>query len=626
MKAEETILKIYNDGDQIHTTLCWPSEWCVKECSLDASSSLRDMLNELREECTGEVTALYIPAHLCSQETPDSFHCGGIELFKHIRLTLDDQFEYLAKLPVLIGLNGILEKYLRKATDNTLLLSPGCRTIYLPSPVNRWKQALNGIERMAIKDLRESVKPYVISTGDDESKEKHLLRNQAGVFKFLKEFGGLSDNDPVVKEKRAAIEDELWLKKMCFLYPQYRTDCQSLSKTDLHKKCRDKKFILIDDQFRQGWGYGLAAGLLISKHQEGSETHLANVLEQINSSDSGDIVLDGRGVSLRCINSKNSAEEYFKQIGKEFDLWQEEGDPFNIDNRKGTDKKIENENFSNHIILLDLRLNNDDENKSPEVTSGMELLKTIREYCPYLPVIIMTGSEKATGAHAAQAAGVDGFWIKAESSGKDLQEKIEKACEKLIQLIPLWKKVEMVKRKNNINVYTYVVGDKNKEPKRECGNLDEDNRTKVNLLLAESLQLLKLAMSASQNEKLLLRTVVVNMYLIQEIRFSNVDAIYHYAHNQANVNGLIAPEKPKKEESETKDKKKIRKKKESERQNFVSKSIADLGFSTKNQELKKLRNSLVHNKRNSSNKIEKIEKKTIESFHFTLNELLTNSC
>ena len=94
-------------------------EVCVHPVS--EGESLHQILLALKDE--GEsADILYINAHLVYQECPDPYHCGGLELLKHIRLT--PSLGRVSLLPVILAVLDSPERYIRLRTDNVIILSP----------------------------------------------------------------------------------------------------------------------------------------------------------------------------------------------------------------------------------------------------------------------------------------------------------------------------------------------------------------------------------------------------------------------------------------------------------------------------------------------------------------------
>jgi len=646
----EHLFAIYNEGDIVHETICWPKEWRVTPYPLQPVEEmlprLRLTLQELEANVVGcKPTALYLPAHLLLLEKASSIACGGLELFKHIRLS--SQFPHLTSLPILIGLDGKLENYLRQAADNALLLSPGCRTLFLPSPVHEWRRMLNSIERLSASELRKAISPYVIFTDTDNASKGHLFRNRVGVSKFLQEFAGsvLPKGDSVLQEAKQAVEDGLWLKKMRFLNPELEPETGLPFDAAFHEKCRDRQFVLVDDQFRIGWGYGLYAGLFLDEarnkaQKEESTKDLEKALLALNDTTQAYASLNKDNAQLFCLQSYAEAKNFFgghirKQFDEHVQLWKQADEAW-FHAKKEDDKKIAIEKiektetavlshtFRPSVLFLDLRLTPGDEKLPPERTSGMQLLQFIKsEKCfPYLPVVIMTASEKATGLKEADVAGADGFWIKGESTGRQLQTTVNMAF-KLSELLVLWKKVQMLRSKNTFQCVEFIFENFRKDyppsqrlrqlwkvpPQgaiKKVGNNEIEQR-KVDRdqalnLLSTSLELLRLAIiheEGGTRHTSLLSGVVVNLGLVQEIRYVNLKWATAYAREAANKRDL---------------KQKVRKE-------FIQKTLSEMGLDNNEQTLNQLRGDTVHY--HTGGKVPL--KIVIDLFDKTLNWLLSNS-
>lgn len=238
---------------------------------------LLKILDDIGEK-SPEAEAIYINAHLAFKEFPHRHQCGGIELFKHIRLMPTDSlqdfdkefseaFDKVRLLPVILGILHPLEHYVRAKVDNVIILSPGCKCIRLPELANTQISPEDLCSFEAFENLQEQIKDYVVFTSEDEISTEHDYRNKAGVARFLKEFCELSVDgaNSVIQNYNCMLKTSLWLKKKVFFEdknkPLEKSD--GTSKTQqLKDLCAKKKFLYIDDEHRFGWSSALYAGLL----------------------------------------------------------------------------------------------------------------------------------------------------------------------------------------------------------------------------------------------------------------------------------------------------------------------------------------------------------------------------
>ncbi|MFB6271930.1 MAG: response regulator [Salinibacter sp.] len=117
------------------------------------------------------------------------------------------------------------------------------------------------------------------------------------------------------------------------------------------------------------------------------------------------------------------------------------------------------------LVLCDLRLNlsrdksltaDSDPSKRADYT-GIELVQSIKTQKPTTPVIAFTASKTTWTTHAAQEAGVDGYWVKESSersldkgysqqSVRNLYSLIQRSVRKRRQYAFLWTLIEKVRR------------------------------------------------------------------------------------------------------------------------------------------------------------------------------------
>lgn len=116
---------------------------------------------------------------------------------------------------------------------------------------------------------------------------------------------------------------------------------------------------------------------------------------------------------------------------------------------------VANQNVINNypgfdIIFLDLRLDPIKDSNCPvEKSSGFLLLKEINSFCPIIPVIVMTASQKASTLKAVSGAGYDSYWIKGRETGIELRALIEVAIKKK-PLIDEWRKLQLIIGKDKL--------------------------------------------------------------------------------------------------------------------------------------------------------------------------------
>ncbi len=99
------------------------------------------------------------------------------------------------------------------------------------------------------------------------------------------------------------------------------------------------------------------------------------------------------------------------------------------------------------LVFLDLRLKpQEDETCSIETTTGMQLLRRIKQAFPYLPIVMMTASQQAVSSETARSVGASGYWIKGLHSGEYLAELLATVIDQA-ELREFWVKLRMLQSK-----------------------------------------------------------------------------------------------------------------------------------------------------------------------------------
>lgn len=259
---DNKMLIVENDADLIQA-LSRTLQFSLHALHISENDSVTDILNALKS-MSDNVEKLYLDAQLLFKECPDPSSYGGIELCKHIRLTLS--LEHLSLLYIIIGAVDRPEYLIQHSVDNIIIFSPGCEFIKLPTLVEELREKFSSNHRFSDENqLHRTIRPFVIFTDTDKQRYSHAYLNQIGVGKFLREFlhTTLADDIPQIQQYQQIMQTELWLKKMLFLNPaQYSVDAVNREEAEnLKNACRNHYFIFIDDQHRCGWSYGLYTGL-----------------------------------------------------------------------------------------------------------------------------------------------------------------------------------------------------------------------------------------------------------------------------------------------------------------------------------------------------------------------------
>jgi CheY-like chemotaxis protein len=179
-------------------------------------------------------------------------------------------------------------------------------------------------------------------------------------------------------------------------------------------------------------------------------------------------------------------------------------------------------------VFLDLRLDPvADSGRQPDDVSGLHLLSRIKKFCPVLPVIIITASQKATSLKAVQQAGADAYWIKGKDTGPLLREMIEGVIGKK-KLIGQWKRLQQITNKP-VLICKEAIGIK---PDPMGGHLVDFNNKPLNKgdfdrsLIERTLDqclwnFYRYDDTNLSNKAGILGTLTVNLGLVQEKRFAD---------------------------------------------------------------------------------------------------------
>jgi len=261
---------------------------------------LDQILLELKDK--GEsVDVVYINAHLVYQECPDPSYCGGLELFKHIRLT--PSLGRVSLLPVILAVLDSPERYIRLRADNVIIFSPGCAIYHLPFSLHQLREALNDLHSFdSPKEMQTSLRDFVILTAEDKIASQHAYRNRVGLPKFLIEFCDdlIPDNHTIIGNYERMVLTSLWLKKMTFLQEGQptRSSVVEITPQELVRRCQGKRFIYIDDEHQLGWSWGLYTGLF----GNAPESSIFGRQDEMIDTD-----------GLLCISSFQKAKEFFEK-------------------------------------------------------------------------------------------------------------------------------------------------------------------------------------------------------------------------------------------------------------------------------------------------------------------------
>jgi len=457
-----------------------------------------EVLDEIKKQTrNNNINAIFINAHLKCKDYPYRHQCGGIELLKHIRLT--KELGNACLLPIILGTLLPTKYYIRKSPDNVIILSRGCKCLFLPKLSNdRLNSAIEKLKGEKFDDfeiMKSKIKRYVIFTSEEEAITKHDYQNIVGIKKFVKEFCEQHDeNHPFLQEYQQVFQKSLWLKKFEFLGKFPVEESISTSCSIVEKLLKDKKFILVDDEHERGWSYILYSELI--KNTTISPDYFKNEDDQIETPDK----------CFLCFREYENADKFFTNI--------------------------QNNIIPYDLIFLDLRLQTEDKHRNIEELSGIKLLKNIKEFDASVPVIVFTASEKA--GLIATDLGADAYWIKAVSSGNELKKQIEECLEvyassrfihglenENINLRKIWDKIKQVESKEEI--YSVEISKKNGF---KLTTLESERKREIVILLKKAFLFLRSKVTKYEESFTQYSShnlIAVIMGIIQEKRFKIED-------------------------------------------------------------------------------------------------------
>lgn len=500
----------------------------------DASKSRQQVIRDC-EQRGGSYEALLIPAHLRYLECPLAVDCGGVELLKYLRFLplsagSSQGASWLTRVPIISVLSYSAAYYARRAADNSILFSPGCATLCGTFGSQLLRDTLDsllpGVKRTT---MRAQLRPYAVATTGQEDEQEHSFRNKAGVLKLFKEFAGhvIDKDDPFLKILQT-VENELWLCKLRYKNAFESEKCSLIDETFV-RRCCDAKMVYVDDQHREGWSYGLYAGLFLDKTDV---KKLNKARERLRDVTKSTISLHQK--RFTCIDNALTSQAYFSKQAQDFDE--------SLEDWAQADASAQNGNFDAQearrqaeerlkaaaqmdVVFLDMRLTKDDERSKPEDSSGVRQLEFIKSKFPYVSVIMLTASRKAHSVQASKQASE--FWVKAESSGEDLRNAIDQALD--MNLIrDLWLRVRQVEARRCVPLYVFDTSS------FELLTIsDEADRIKSEIvqLLKVSLNLMQSALETRNelDKDNYFRLITLNMGIIQESRLQGYDMGKNYA-------------------------------------------------------------------------------------------------
>lgn len=225
-------------------------------------------------------------------------------------------------------------------------------------------------------DIRDDFLTKISIEPPSNYESNHSIANEWSIYTWS---NALGIDDQTTQNVSKNIESMLYFKYLQKKHLLNKNSHLNINSISTKVKLDSGKILYIDDEWQKGW--------------KSIFTHIFNLYENI---------------SFRCL------EEVFK------DKEQNEIIDISIETIKS---------FDPDVVLLDLRLHDDDFSKSEaESLSGIKLLNIIKQINPGIQVIILTASEKSLILEEAMKKGALGYIKKEhpESFNLTLHENIEK--------------------------------------------------------------------------------------------------------------------------------------------------------------------------------------------------------
>jgi len=171
------------------------------------------------------------------------------------------------------------------------------------------------------------------------------------------------------------------------------------------------------------------------------------------------------------------------------------------------------------LVFLDLRLNPLlDERRSPDELGAATLLRTMKQAFPFLPVVVMTASQRAVNSEFVRSLGADAYWIKGISTGDQLRRIISECLHKFI-VRELWLKCQLIFARTTLPARRWVNG----EFVLSQIATGSPQRTTLEELLRDSLVTLYSHAAPTNSPGGPFNHIIRNLGVIQEIRIQQVN-------------------------------------------------------------------------------------------------------
>jgi CheY-like chemotaxis protein len=334
----------------------------------------------------------------------------GVEILKWLRLSAEHDMAARSVHCVMYGFRD-LEQLLREEPKNLILTSPGTSFRRLPLDGPTTLRDLRRVVQLKAPVANRGLDCYV-RVGFTLPDERHSWANEWAARQMCRvsygrnlgtEPAGRPEIQPVAKEE---------LRDAVYLFNSIRQDDLSADDSEEIRRVREiirnhlgrKKILVIDDQGAEigediglGWHHVYATALEVDR-------------------DSIRCVTPPTGLSLDAIRTH---EEKLAETDRQLAVLPWRSAAFEelqmrqlrllatLRDALGTVMKPRPA-----CVLLDLRLDPGDQDRTAAEMSGAMLLRVIRRCHPAVPVIMTTASNKVTTLQEMERVGADAYWVK----------------------------------------------------------------------------------------------------------------------------------------------------------------------------------------------------------------------
>jgi CheY-like chemotaxis protein len=332
----------------------------------------------------------------------------------------------IRKLPVICLGYRSMRSLIKSEAYPKLMAAQGLYYLSLPAGLDEIKHTLHVASKCEITDPKGTVKdlmPTAAEMSKIESAVIHDLGNFFGSERLLygacfagrinsRETIDLTNRIENIQNEESNL-NKVDLELYRFNENRFDDELKRYNDKDPDIKSIEGNILLIDDLAHLGWSDAIAASLWGSEYVHNIKDDRTENGLKISDCKSK----DGKYL-LRSISNPDSKKE----------------DEF-IKSLKVHIEKYLTDAFD--IVLLDLRLRRVEDEKAdnPEKTSGIEILKMIRNINAAIPVIMLTASRRVKNMEKVFDLGADGYFVKETVKKSDRLDDIKTYYERFCELV-----------------------------------------------------------------------------------------------------------------------------------------------------------------------------------------------